>query len=130
MPTMANITVKNKAGTDVIYVAKVPSAGDRTPAQWMQDAASGVVQYRPAFAMGTKNSGDGRKRIADINAVFPVTVTENGIVKLADKIVFQGSFQLSKTVDTVANEEAIVQFGNLLVSTLIRQALTDGYAPT
>lgn len=32
MPSMANITVKNNAAADVIYVAQVPSAGDKTPA--------------------------------------------------------------------------------------------------
>lgn len=130
MPSMANITVKNVANADVVFVAKVPSAGDRTPAKWTQDAASGIILHRPAFAMGTKDSGDGRKRIAELNGVFPVTVTENGVVRLVDKIVFQGSFQLSKAIDTAANTEAITQFGNLLVSVLIRQALSDGYAPT
>lgn len=130
MPSMANITVKNVANADVVYVAKVPSAGDRSPAKWSQDAAHAVPAFRPAIAVGTKDSSDGRRRVAEINYVFPVIQAINGVDTLVDKLVFQGTLSGSKfTIDT-ATAEGVHQLSNLLASTLMRSQLSEGYAAT
>lgn len=128
MPTMANITVKNKAGTDVVYVAKVPSAGDRSPSRWQLDAASDIPSFRPDFTVGTKDSGNGRRRIADVNYSFPAVIQINGVDTLVDKVTFQGAFGLPKGIADTITEEGVTQLGNLLVSVLVRDILKTGYA--
>lgn len=130
MPSMANITVKNKANADVVYVAKVPSAGDKTPAKWTQDALSNVQSFRPALAVGTKDNSTGKRRIVEVNFAYPIVQTVGGVDTLVDKVTFQGMFSLSKEIDTAANEEATIQVGNLMVSALLRGVFSDGFAPT
>lgn len=130
MPSMANLTVKDSANADVVYVAKVPSAGDKTPARWTADAISGVSAFRPSFVVGTRDSANGSRRLFEVNYAFPVTQTVDGIVQLVDKITGQANVSFPKRVDVSKNKDAYVQFGNLLVQALIRSSAEDGYAPT
>ena len=71
MPSMADITVKNKANVDVVYVAKVPSAGDKTPARWTADALHGIAGFRPSFTTGTRNNSSQNARVLEANYAFP-----------------------------------------------------------
>lgn len=130
MPQMANITVKNKAGTDVVYVAKTPSAGDTVPARWMQDAASPIIGRRPRFQVVTRDSGaknGGRRMFA--SGTFPI-VTGTAPNEVIQLVPFQADTTLPTSVDSALVEEAFVQFGNLLVSALLRAVAAEGYAPT
>lgn len=130
MPSMANITVKNAAGTDVVYVAKVPSAGDRSPARWSFDASSPVIGFRPVFEMTTRSNGQANGRIAEFNYMLPIVQTVAGVQQLVAKVPFKGAFTMPTNVDATLASDGFVQLGNLLVSALIRDAATTGYAPT
>jgi len=127
---MASITVKNVANADVIYVAKVPSAGDRSPAKWTQDALTGISGWRPRFDVVTRDNGNKDGRIIEGNFAYPVTGTVNGTLTLLGTVPLRFSGTLPTNLDVAQVNEAFVQFGNLLVSTLIRSAASDGYAPT
>lgn len=132
MPSIANITVKNKANTDVVYVQKVPSAGDRSPARWTADALSTVAGFRPSFEMTTRSNGSNNGRIAEFTYWFPIVdnVTTPGKPVLLGKFPFKGSCTIPTNVEASVPDDAFVQLGNLLASTLIRQATAEGYAPT
>lgn len=130
MPTMASITVKNAAGTDVVYVASVPSSGDRSPARWTFEAASPIFGFRPTLELTTRFNGAGNGRICEFNFVYPLTATVDGVTTLLARVPFKGSFTLPTNVDIALAYDAFVQVGNLLVSTLIRQSAQSGYAPT
>lgn len=130
MPAMANITVKNAANVDVVYVAKVPSAGDRSPARWTFDAASPIIGFRPTLEMMTRSNGSGNGRICEFNYSFPITKVVSGETVLAGKAPFKGAFTLPTNVDGSIASDAFVQLGNLIASALIRSAAADGYAPT
>lgn len=130
MPSMANITVLNAAGGNVIYVAKVPSAGDRSPAVWTADALSTVAGFRPKLDVVTRTNGNKNGRIIEGNYAFPVTATVNGVLTLLGTVPLRFSGTLPTTLDTTVVNDAYVQFGNLLVSTLMRSAANEGYAPS
>lgn len=130
MPSMANITVKNAANADIVYTAAVPSAGDRSPARWTANAGQAIIGFRPTLELTTRTNGAGNGRICEFNFVYPLTKTVNGDVVLAAKVPFKGSFTLPTNADAALAADAYVQLGNLLVSTLVRQCIETGYAPT
>lgn len=130
MPSMANITVKNAVAADVTYVAKVPSAGDRSPARWTADAASAIIGHRPTLEMTTRTNGSNNGRICEWNFVYPITSTVAGVTTVLARVPFKGSFTTPTTVDSAQAADAFVQLGNLLASALMRAAASDGYAPT
>lgn len=130
MPSMASITVKNTANADVVYVAKVPSAGDRSPARWTYDAASAIIGHRPTLELTTRSNGSGNGRICDWNFVYPITGLVGGVTTVLARVPFKGSFTMPTNVDAALAGDAYVQLANLLASALMRSAVQEGYAPT
>lgn len=130
MPSMADITVKNKANADVVYVAKVPSAGDKTPARWTYDAAHAIAGFRPSFTTGTRNNSSQNARVFEANYAFPVVQTVNAVDSVAGKMTAQLTVTLPQNVDSVKVSDAYVQLSNLLASALARAVADSGYAPT
>lgn len=130
MPSMADITVQNAAAANVTYNAAAPSAGDKVPAVWRQNAASAIIGHRPTFSVVTRDNGNRNAR--QFSAVFRFPVVEN--IDSRDVITATVPLTVSGTLPTnVSNTEindAFVQFGNLLVSALIRSVAQEGYAPT
>lgn len=131
MPNMANITVKNKANADVIFNAATPSAGDRSPAVWRQNAASTIAGFRPKFSFVMRDNARKNGRLFNADMEFPVTITDaNGELVLRAKVPLRASGTLPTNVSADAVHDAFVQFGNLLVSALIRASAEEGYSPT
>lgn len=131
MPSMANITVKDTANVDVTYVAKTPSAGDRSSAVWTLDAASPVIGLRPKYQVLTRNNGPGNARLFESSFAGPVVQTDaNGNDYRAALVGINVSATLPTNVDADAVYEWAYQHGNLLTSALIRAVQQDGYAPT
>lgn len=131
MPSMANITIKASNGTtDVVFVAKSPSAGDKVPARWSVDAASTIPAFRPVASIVSRDNGNRTARTFSMTTKFPVVETENGVQVIKGYVPFQISGVLPTNLDAAKVKEAIYQTGNLFVSTLIRGSFEDGYAPT
>lgn len=129
MPSMANITVKNAAAADVVYVAKVPSAGDRSPAKWTLDAAHTIPGFRPVFTVVTRDNGPGTARNMEGTLKFPVITAINGVDTKVGVVPINFSAVLPQNIDSAQVIDSTVQGTNLFVSTLIRAVLADGYAP-
>lgn len=132
MPQIADITVKNAAGTDVIYVAATPSAGDTLPARWTQNALTGVQGFRPRFELTARNNGNGDVRRIDYDYTYPFTYTDpsTSLPALLAQVRCTGSVANAKVLTVDQWNEAFVQLGNLLVATLVRNSVKDGFAPT
>ena len=133
MASIADITVKKADGsTNVVYVAAVPSAGDKSPAVWTQNAFSGIQGFRPRFELTTSNNGANTIRQARVKFFYPSLYTDasTNLQKLNASIGFDGTAFLPKGLTTTEWLEAWAQLGNLLVSTLVRSSVQDGYAPT
>lgn len=129
MPTMANITVKNAANADVIYVAKSPSAGDRSPAVWTRDAAHAVPGFRPRVTALTRDNGNKTGRLVEIEGTFPMVQTINGVDTKVSSQPFKFYTTIPQGVADASTYDNSVQFSNLLVAALMREVFNTGYAP-
>lgn len=127
MPNMANITVKNAANADVVYVAGSPSSGDRVPARWKQTAAGVSWASRPEFTVVTRSNARNTTRIVEGNFKFPILDVDG---KITDVIPGSFTFTGVNGVDSAKINDAFTQFGNLIASALIRLVASEGFAPT
>jgi hypothetical protein len=130
---MANITVKATNGTtDVIYVAKSPSAGDSVPARWRADALGASANLKPELSMVTRDNGPKTGRRVTLEFSWPHTYTDTttGLVKVAEKAPGMLTLLLPKEMPDTQINEAVDQFCNLIASTLVRASLKEGFAPT
>lgn len=130
MPTMADITVKNVANADVIYVAKVASAGDKTPAKWTADAAHAILGFRPYLTVNTRDNGPKNARIMEGVFNFPIIGAVNGVDTLLARVPLNLALTLPTNVDASKVYDAAFQGTNLFVSTLLRSVYSTGYSPT
>lgn len=131
MPQMADITIKASNGTtDVVLVAKAPSAGDQTPAVWQVDAASTRQAFRPTVQLRTSSNGPRTARNVRLREDYPILETINGVETITARVPFELTATLPTNVPSAQVKEAIYQFGNLVVASLIRASMETGYAPT
>lgn len=130
MPNINSITVKNAANADVVYTPVQPSSGDRTPAIWRNNADTQIMALRPVFRISMRNNGNNSGRVVEGSLRFPVYVEKDGMdTQLATvPLSFSGTLPTNIPVDWVS--DAFIQFGNLIVSTLVRAAIQDMTAPT
>lgn len=130
MPALANITVKNAANADVVYVGSIPSAGDKMPARWSLNAASAIIGFRPVFQLATRDNGNKTGRVFTATMSYPILETISGVVTKTAQFGFTLEGTLPTNVDGTLVQDAFIQMGNLLVSALVRAAAAEGYAPT
>lgn len=128
MPAMANITVKDRANADVVYNSATPSAGDRSPAVWRANALSPKIGHRPNFAVSTRDNAKRNGRVIDGSFKFPIVDAVSGDLLATVPLSFSGT--LPTNVSAVDVENAFTQFGNLIVSALVRSIAAEGYSAT
>lgn len=130
MPQMADIIVKKADGTtNITFSALTPSSGDKVDAQWRSNSVSTSALYRPRFAMGSQFNGPQLARRIRTHFSYPVLHVVSG-AQVIDHIRFDVAGILPQRIADLDITEAVHQHGNLLVSSLIRQAFIDGYAPS
>lgn len=130
MPAMANITVQNAAAANVVYVAKAPSSGDKTPAVWTIDAAHAIIGFRPRLSVLTRDNGNKNGRIVEIDASEPIITAINGVDTKVGTVPLKIYATVPTNVDAAKVQDAIVKATNAAVSTLMRSVFAEGYAPT
>lgn len=131
MANMANITIKAANGsTDVVLVAKVPSAGDSSPARWDEDAANTIRRLRPTFQCVSRFNGERSARRVDVKVSVPVTRVIESVDTSIGNIVFNGSIVVPLDVSDTQANEAVARVVNYLASGLMKTVLSEGYSPT
>jgi hypothetical protein len=132
MPSMANITVLDRAGANVVYTAATPSAGDRSPAVWRANALSAILGNRPVFSILSRDNTRKNGRHFTAHFRFPVTYVDatSGLEKVIGIVPISLEMTVPTNLEEHPIEDAFTQLGNLLVSSLIRSAVTSGYSPT
>jgi len=130
MPSMANITVKDSANADVIYVAATPSAGDRSSAIWRANALSPIIGFRPSFSVMTRDNQKQSGRIMEASFKFPILGNVSGQTVLLATVPYTFAGTIPTNIDSALALNAFTQFGNLCASALVRSIVSDGYAPT
>lgn len=131
MPQMANVTVKSANGTtDVVFVAKVPSAGDKSAARWEVDAASTYRNQRPNVSVSSQFNGERTARRVNWTANFPVVRTENSVAVVKHVVPVSMVFTIPTGLTDSEANEVTAQMGNFLASALAKQVNSEGYSPT
>ncbi len=136
MPSMANITVKKNDGiTDIVYTSKSPSAGNGVPAVWRADAVGTAASHRPELRMTAKDIRLAGEDAREIHATFafPQLVTDanlGGMTVIKRKAMGSYTGKIPKEFPAVDQNEFASQFANLIVSTLFKDCVKDGFAPT
>lgn len=132
MPNQTGITVKNAAGTDVVYSPTSPSSGDGNPAMWRALALSPMLIGQPAFEMSIKGNSSGTARSVQSRYGYPVMITDanTGRQLLVNSSQWNLSGNLPKNLSTQECLDAFTQFSNLLVSALVRQMIVEQQAAT
>jgi hypothetical protein len=133
MPTAANITVKKSDGTtDIVWTLVSASGGDKSPAMWRSQTATGTLGQKPTFWMSSKNNQAGDVRRVDVQATFPAvyTNTSTGQTEVRAKMTFQGSFAIPQNIASTDIGEFTYQVCNLVAAQLTKDSVYAGFAPT
>lgn len=132
MASMADITVKKAdETTNIVYTAKVASAGDRTPAVWKSTTVGTAPAHNPSLSLTSRSNGDGKVRRVEFAFAYPQTaVASDGSISVVNLAQVSGSAAVPQGMPQADLNEAVAQCMNLLASTLVKQAMKDGYAPT
>lgn len=136
MPQMANITVKKNDGTtDVVYNAKSPSAGNGVPAVWRADAVGSAASHRPELRVTSKDIRFMGEEAREIHATYayPQLVTDTnlgGMTIVKRRALGMYTAKVPKDMPAADLNEFASQLANLIVSTLLKDCVKDGFAPT
>lgn len=132
MPTMANITIKKDDGsTDVTFTAIVASGGDKSPALWRNNSATGTPGQRPELRISSRSNGDNTARYVDGQFTYPsvFTDTATSTTKIGARANCSFTAVIPGSMPDGDAAEFGAQLGNLLAAALIEEVLTVGYAP-
>lgn len=134
MPSMADITVKKYDGTtDIVWTAKVPSAGDKAAALWRSETVGGGVAIgMPELRVTTQYNGDKTARRGTVSFSYPIVGTDVNTGLSVVQYRYNGTLSFSADMRMSAGQlqEAGAQMANLLASTLMKSVLFGGFAPT
>lgn len=132
MPSMANITVKKNDGTtDVMFTAVVPSAGDKSSAVWRSMSVGTAPSHRPELRCSSQSNGANTARRVEGTFVYPQTVTgTDGKITVANKAFLSFSALVPQSMADAEINEFVSQGVNLAASTLVKDTIKSGYAPT
>ncbi len=132
MPQMANITVKKYDGTtDIVWTAKIPSAGDKSQAIWRSDSVSDAAATRPSMTAVSQPNGPKTARRVNVKISYPVALTDaNGRSYVADTAVLSVEAVVPQGMPDSDLNEWAAQSGNLLASTLMKDVFRSGFSPT
>lgn len=133
MPVSAgDLTVKKYDGTtDVVYTLLTAAAGDRTPAAWRNNSASGTIGQKPTFTMTSRSAGNGTARAIDFVFRWPSVYTDTtGVTRVRSTGQFKGTFVMPLDATDVDLQEAAAQCLHLLAHGGTVEVCKTGYAPT
>jgi hypothetical protein len=133
MTTAGDLTVKKNDGTtDVVYNLVAASGGDKAPAIFRQNAATGTLGQKPTFSISAKWNAAGTVRRVDVSGSYPSVYTNSttGQTEVRSVMNFSGSFAVPQNVNAVDMAEFAAQMGNLLKHPTTVSSVSSGYAPT
>lgn len=131
MPSMANITVKKNDGTtDVTYTGQTGASGDSLPAVWKNQSVGTAPAHQPELRISSRDAQRGARRSVRSTYVYPqiATDTTTSITSVVDKARAATEFDFPKGMSQTDINEAVSQYANLLVSTLVKDQFKTGYA--
>lgn len=109
-----------------------PSSGDGVAAVWRNEAAGSAAAFKPSFSLVSKYNGNKTARRMNATYYMPQTATDSttSLTSVVNSVPITFSVALPLEVPQTVIDEAVHQLTNLLASTLVRDALKAGFAPT
>lgn len=133
MPSLANITVKKNDGTtDITYTGISPSSGDKTAAVWKSQTVGNAPNHQPELRLVSREANSGTRRALRSTYVYPqiATNTTTSITSVVDKASAATDWVFPKGMNQADINEFVSQYANLLVSTLVKDCVKQGYSAT
>lgn len=136
MPNMANLSLKNSAGTTVTAVALSPSAGDAVPARWRVENAILAPFLRPTVEMTSRYSkfSSGRSnravRRVDIKITVPHYKDSAGNMVPDGQTLFDAQLVVPQTVAPTLTDEAVALITSAFADALVAASLKSQISPT
>lgn len=131
MPQMDDIAFYKKDGTTLTkWVAKTPSSGDSTAAQWRVDDASTVAIGRPSMSMIARFNANKTLRRMTIDLVQP-ELRKNavtGAVSVTDKIMASLTTAIPQSIDDSRIDDFVAMLVNTISSDKVRECIRSGYS--
>lgn len=130
MPNMANIVVKDQSDNDITFVAKSSAAGDGSFATWQTAGVSPLLSTD--FRVKTQFNGKRDARRIEISGAVPFSYDSvlTGRPELSAVMPFSFTMAIPQNVEAVSTANMSALVSNLLASTLVKEILATGYAPT
>lgn len=131
MSSIANITIKKNDGTtDVTFTGVQPSSGDGTPAVWKSQTVGTAPAHQPEFRLTSRDFRKGTSRALRSTFMYPQTATNTttGITSVVERALITSDWELPKSMTQADINEAVSQYANLLVATLIKDCVKSGYS--
>lgn len=133
MGTAADIVVKKSdTTTDITWSLVTASGGDKSPAVWRSNSATGTLGQRPVISLSGRWNNTGTVRRLDVTGSFPSVYTDSStsLTAIRSKASFTCSFAFPQDMASTDISEASAQISNLIGSSMFKTAFVSGYAPT
>jgi hypothetical protein len=133
MAALADITVKKNDGTtNIVYTGLSPSSGDGVPAIWKSQTVGSAPNHQPEFRLSGKDASNGSKRALRTTYVYPqiATDTTTSTTSVVNSTFASTDWTFPKGMAQADINEAVAQYANLLVSTLVVACVKSGYSAT
>jgi len=137
MPNMANLSLKNNAGTTVAASALSASAGDGVPARWRVELSGPPPAFRPTVEVTSRyskfGSGKANKNVRriDLKVVVPHYVVDANFNYVADgQSLFEAQAVIPQTVQSSATDDAVAYFLSTFADTLMASVFKTQISPT
>lgn len=129
MPQAANITIKDGQSTpaDTLFTLLTPAAGGN-PAVWTAKTKGPTAATQPRVDVSSEGFKGGRKVRVTVKVPVYVTGTD-GMVRLIDSFHFTGQVTLPDTVPSANRSDGVAYTANLFSTALMKEVLSEGYAP-
>lgn len=128
----ADIVVKKAdESTNITYTNLTGASGDSAPAVYRSESATGTVGQRPTFMISAKWNGPKTARRIEISGSFPSVYTDanSGLTQVRSVIPLTMSMAVPTNIVATDVAEAAHQMCNLLASSVVKTAISNGYAP-
>jgi len=132
MTAAADIVVKAADGTtNSTWNLITASGGDKTPALWRANAATGTLGQKPTFTISGRWNAAGDVRRIDFKGTFPSTYedTSSSLTQVRSTMTMTASFAVPQNVADVDLAEFAAQMTNLIASSLGKASVNTGFAP-
>lgn len=131
MTTAADITIKKADGTtNIVWSLVAGSGGDKAPAVWKSNTATGTPGQKPTFSVWTQPNTANTGRRVFMNVTFPEVYTDSNTS--LTQVRTKGNLKVEAFLpgDMSVGSEFAAQAMNLLHDALSVGTLSSGFAPT